>query len=127
MPHQFTTGDDGTSEIDPDQIVGEVQQIITALATDQRGGRIGGVALDTFASSLVGVDANRRARTPCFTYADSRCGAQVAELRGLAGRAGDPAAHWMPAPRKLFNGAAAMAARRDTGHLRQRPPLDVPR
>ena len=26
VPHQFTTGDDGTSEIDPDQIVGEVQQ-----------------------------------------------------------------------------------------------------
>jgi len=37
VPHQFTTRDDGTSEIDPDQIVGEVQQIITALATDRRG------------------------------------------------------------------------------------------
>ncbi|HEY6686590.1 MAG TPA: FGGY family carbohydrate kinase, partial [Propionibacteriaceae bacterium] len=81
VPHQFTTRDDGTSEIEPDQIVGEVQQIITALATDRRAGRIGGVALDTFASSLVGVDANRRARTPCFTYADSRCAAQVTELR----------------------------------------------
>ena len=81
VPHQFTTRDDGTSEIDPDQIVGEVQQIITALATDRRAGRIGGVALDTFASSLVGVGADRRARTPCFTYADSRCAAQVAELR----------------------------------------------
>ena len=81
VPHQFTTRDDGTSEIDPDQIVGEVQQIITALATDRRAGRIGGVALDTFASSLVGVGADRRARTPCFTYADSRCAAQVSELR----------------------------------------------
>jgi gluconokinase len=60
VPHQFTTRDDGTSEIDPDQIVGEVQQIITALATDRRAGRIGGVALDTFASSLVGVGADRR-------------------------------------------------------------------
>jgi gluconokinase len=29
VPHQFTTRDDGTSEIDPDQVVGEVQQIIT--------------------------------------------------------------------------------------------------
>jgi gluconokinase len=81
VPHQFTTRDDGTSEIDPDQIVGEVQQIITALATDRRAGRIGGVALDTFASSLVGVSADRRACTPCFTYADSRCAAQVGELR----------------------------------------------
>jgi gluconokinase len=81
VPHHFTTHDDGTSEIDPDQVVGEVQQIITALATDRLSGRIGGVALDTFASSLVGVDANRRARTPCFTYADSRCAAQVRGLR----------------------------------------------
>jgi gluconokinase len=81
VPHQFTTRDDGTSEIDPDQIVGEVQQIITALATDRLSGRIRGVALDTFASSLVGVGADRRACTPCFTYADSRCAAQVSELR----------------------------------------------
>jgi gluconokinase len=81
VPHQFTTRDDGTSEIDPDQVVGEVQQIITALATERLAGRIGGVALDTFASSLVGVDANRRASTPCLTYADSRCAAQVTELR----------------------------------------------
>jgi gluconokinase len=81
IPHQFTTGRDGTSEIDPDQVVGEVHQIITALATKRLAGRIGGVALDTFASSLVGVDANRRARTSCFTYADSRCAAQVTELR----------------------------------------------
>jgi gluconokinase len=82
IPHQFTTDRDGASEIDPDQIVGEVHQIITALATERRVQRIGGVALDTFASSLVGVDAAGRAHTPCFTYADSRCAAQVTELRG---------------------------------------------
>jgi gluconokinase len=82
IPHQFTTDRDGASELDPDQIVGEVRQIITALVTDQRTGRIGGVALDTFASSLVGVGGDRRARTPCFTYADSPCAAQVTELRG---------------------------------------------
>jgi gluconokinase len=126
VPHHFTTRDDGTSEIDPDQIVGEVQQIITALATDRRAGRIGGVALDTFASSLVGVGADRGARTPCFTYADSRCAAQVAELTA-AGRAGDPTAHRMPAARKLSDGATAMAARHDARHLPQRSPLDVAR
>ena len=36
IPHQFTTSDDGTSEIDPDQFLGTVQQIITALAVDRR-------------------------------------------------------------------------------------------
>jgi gluconokinase len=39
------------------------------------------VALDTFASSLVGVDGDGRAVTPCYTYADSRCGPQVTALR----------------------------------------------
>src|SRR5215213_2372814 len=62
VPHYFTTRDDGTSEIDPDQIVGEVQQIITALATDRRAGRIGGVALDTFASSLFCSSSRRHTR-----------------------------------------------------------------
>jgi gluconokinase len=61
-------------------VVGEGSRS-SPLATERVAGRIGGVALDTFASSVVGVDANRRARTPCFTYADSRCAAQVTELR----------------------------------------------
>ena len=39
------------------------------------------MALDTFASSLVGVGEDRRAWTPCFTYADSRCANQVVQLR----------------------------------------------
>ena len=40
-----------------------------------------GVALDTFASSLVCVNGDGRAVTPCYTYADSRCGAQLTALR----------------------------------------------
>lgn len=81
VAHEFRTGADGTSEIDPDQVVDELGQIITGLATAALKGRIAGVALDTFASSLVGVDADDRAVTPCYTYADSRCGPQVAALR----------------------------------------------
>jgi hypothetical protein len=69
VPHQFTTRDDGTSEIDPDQIVGEVQQIITALATDRRAGRIG-VWLWTpspprwSALALINVPVRRASPTP---------------------------------------------------------------
>ena len=81
VPHQFTTGTDGTSTIDPDQVVAEVEEIVTALARPELAGRIAGVALDTFASSLVGVGPDGRALTPCFTYADSRCAAQVTALR----------------------------------------------
>ena len=81
VPHQFTTATDGTSQIDPDQVVREVEAILTAVATDGLAGRIAGVAMDTFASSLVGVDGEGRALTPCFTYADSRCAPQVVALR----------------------------------------------
>lgn len=79
--HAFTTATDGTSVIDPLQVVDEVTAIIDALALPELAGRIAGVALDTFASSLVGVDATGEPLTPCYTYADSRCGPQVAALR----------------------------------------------
>lgn len=81
VPHAFTTAADGTSEIDPDAVVAELAEIVTAVATPSLTGRIGGVALDTFASSLVGVDADGDALTPCYTYADSRCAPQLAALR----------------------------------------------
>jgi gluconokinase len=81
VPHAFRTSADGASEIDPDQVVDELGQIVTALTAAPLQGRIAGVALDTFASSLVGVGTDGRAVTPCYTYADSRCGPQVAALR----------------------------------------------
>ncbi len=87
VEHQFHTAGDGTSTIDADAVVDELGQIIDALAVHRLRGRIGGVAMDTFASSLVGVDAQGRACTPCFTYADSRCGAQVVALREELGEA----------------------------------------
>lgn len=81
VEHAFTTGGDGTSVLDADAVVREAAEILDALAVPGLEGRIGGVSLDTFASSLVGVTANGRACTPCFTYADSRCGQQVVALR----------------------------------------------
>src|SRR3954451_7950204 len=81
VAHQFRTAADGTSEIDPDQVADEIGQIITDLVDRPLQGRVAGVALDTFASSLVGVGGDGRAVTPCYTYADSRCGLQVTELR----------------------------------------------
>lgn len=81
VAHQFTTAADGTSVIDPDGVVEEVAQVIGRLAGRWRAGRIAAVAVDTFASSLVGVGAGGRAVSPCYTYADSRCAEQVAALR----------------------------------------------
>lgn len=83
VSHGFTTKGDGTSTIDPDQVLAEVVEIIDALAPKDLKDRIGGVALDTFASSLIGIDRHGKALTPCYTYADTRSSAQVAELRHL--------------------------------------------
>src|SRR4051795_625635 len=81
IPHEFGTPGDGASELDPDQVADELGQIITHLAAASLQDRVAGVALDTFATSLVGVGADGRALGPCYTYADSRCGRQVTALR----------------------------------------------
>lgn len=81
VPHAFTTGPDGTSVIDPDQVCAEVGEVVDVLAGRDLAAPVAGVAMDTFASSLVGVDADGRALTPCFTYADSRSAAFVQQLR----------------------------------------------
>ncbi len=81
VPHRFTTAPDGTSVIDPDQIVAELTSIIDQLVTLAGGLEIIGVAMDTFASSLVGVSVTGRAITTCYNYNDNRCVGEVAELR----------------------------------------------
>ncbi len=82
VPHAFTVAPDGTSVIDPDQVTAEVQQVLDAVTGEKRlGTRIAGVAMDTFAASLIAVDAAGRALTPCLTYADSRSADEVTALR----------------------------------------------
>ncbi|HZK04842.1 MAG TPA: gluconokinase [Actinomycetaceae bacterium] len=82
VPHAFTTVANGTSIIDPDQVVTEISDALDTVL----GGfpaDITGVAIDTFASSLVGVDSSRQAITPCYTYADSRPAPQVNYLKSI--------------------------------------------
>ena len=82
IPHSFTTAADGTSVIDPDRVTDELGEILDRVCDrPELAGRVRGVGLDTFASSLVGVDGDHEATTPCFTYADSRCAPQLARLR----------------------------------------------
>src|SRR5690625_7192908 len=89
VSHTFTTDAEGTAVIDADEVLAEV---ITALdettAKMPDGAAVAGVALDTFASSLVGAAAEGRATTPSFTYAVTRGASQVhphrAEGDGLA-------------------------------------------
>jgi gluconokinase len=82
VPHAFTVAADGTSVIDPDQVTAEVQQVLDAVTGDPRlGTRIAGVAMDTFAASLIAVGRAGRALTPCLTYADARSADAVTGLR----------------------------------------------
>lgn len=82
VTHAFTVAPDGTSEIDPDQVTAEVAQVVDAVTAEAAlGTRIAGVAMDTFAASLIAVDGDGRALTACLTYADSRCAEEVATLR----------------------------------------------
>jgi gluconokinase len=82
LPHQFTMAADGTAVIDPNQTLAEVIALITTLTEGHGlGERIRAVAMDTFASSLVGVDGEGMPLTPCYTYADARPADQVTELR----------------------------------------------
>lgn len=80
VEHAFTTGADGTSTIDADQIVDEIRAVIDAVVAPDVADRIVGVGMDTYSSSLVGVK-DGKAVTPCFTYADSRGSENVDVLR----------------------------------------------
>src|SRR5690606_21543527 len=79
--HAFTVDDDGTSTIDADQIVAEIRTALSAvLGHGELPGDVRAIGFDTFASSLIAVDTAGNALTPCITYADTRCHAQVGEL-----------------------------------------------
>lgn len=82
VEHAFTTADDGASTIDADQVVEELREALHVIL-DGFDGEVSAIGVDTFASSLVAVDAAGDAITPCITYADTRCRAQSAALRDL--------------------------------------------
>lgn len=86
--HEFTKAADGTSTIDAEQVVDECRSVVKGIwkfiEAEGVGDQVTGVALDTFASSLVvvgEVDGRPRALSPCYTYADSRSRQQVEQLR----------------------------------------------
>ncbi len=82
-PLQMHTSPQGAAEFDPDALLAHLFLVIDE-ALAQAGDRaqdIVGVAIDTFVSNLVGVDADGRAVTPLLTYADTRSAGEVASLR----------------------------------------------
>ena len=63
--HAFTVDDDGTSTIDADQIVEEIRASLAAVLTGAAlPGEVLAIGFDTFASTLVAVDAAGNASEP---------------------------------------------------------------
>ncbi|MCF4007662.1 gluconokinase [Corynebacterium uropygiale] len=85
IPHHFDTNAHGRSTIDADAVVDECRRIIDGVLECIRehdlAPQLVGVAMDTFASSFLLVRRGE-ALTPCATYADARCAADVHALRG---------------------------------------------
>jgi gluconokinase len=80
--HDMHSAEDGTNTTDADQMLAEIVASIDFL-TDKAGKYahdLAGVALDTFAATLVGVSEQGDAVTPVFTYADSRAAPFVTRL-----------------------------------------------
>ncbi|MGM5593406.1 gluconokinase [Corynebacterium glucuronolyticum] len=86
IAHEFTTGHDGRSTIDADQIADECRRIVESIVAfaEDKDLRISGVCFDSFASSFLLVDKQKQALTPCATYADSRCAPYVEKLEKRA-------------------------------------------
>lgn len=79
LSHALVSGTDGSSTIDADAVVDEVRRGIIHLAP-RLPGPVSAVGIDTFASSLVPVDAGGAALGPCITYADTRSGPHAVRL-----------------------------------------------
>lgn len=84
-PYQFATTSDGGVEVGADAlfelVVEAIDEILLRSGRLRRG--IAAVAMSTFWHNLVGVDAEGRALTPVYSWADTRSAAAAEELRGL--------------------------------------------
>lgn len=84
LAHSFTKGPDGTSQIDPEQVVQEVTRVIATALEGMAAGTIQAVGMCTFASSLICVNDRGDAISPCYTYADGRSAAWANAAEDIA-------------------------------------------
>jgi len=83
-PYQQTTTEDGGIETDADELVrltiSLLKDLSRSLPADIKS-RICAVAASCFWHSLMGVDAEGKAATPLYSWADTRAGAAAVQLR----------------------------------------------
>lgn len=81
--YEPTTTPDGGVEMEPERLLGLAGEALDGLLADL-GGRaagVGAVAVSTFWHTLLGVGGDGRARTPLYSWADTRSAAAVERLR----------------------------------------------
>lgn len=82
VERQFVTTQDGGAELDAEAALAEVVSVVEeSLACSGQMGKVAALAAACFWHSLVGVDAQGRAVTPVYGWADTRAAAQAEELR----------------------------------------------
>jgi len=81
--NQLHVSQDGTSELDPDQLLNALWACVDEClqSAGRLGEQIGGVAVSTFVSSLMGMDRDGNPVSPLMTYADTRPAADVESLK----------------------------------------------
>lgn len=81
--YKVRTTPDGGNELDADVMLRHAERAIDQVLAKagRRAKQIVAVASDSLVSNVLGVDADGRAVTPVFTYADTRNAREVADLR----------------------------------------------
>src|SRR5437867_190387 len=81
--YEMDTTPDGGVEIDAERLLaltaGAVDGLLAGLGQEARA--VGGVAITTFWHTVLGVGPDGRARTPLYSWADTRSGTAVEALR----------------------------------------------
>jgi gluconokinase len=79
-PHRFTTTPPGASTLDAADLQTRVEACIDEILQHPLAVDIRAVAVDTFVGNMLGIDAQGRALTPIYTYADTRSADDVVAL-----------------------------------------------
>jgi gluconokinase len=82
-PHSLAGGADGAAEAPAEEMAVCVERVMDAVLAAAGGAATGieAVGMATLAATALGVDAEGRAVTPVYTYADSRAADDVRDLR----------------------------------------------
>lgn len=92
-PLAFRSDGHGASELEAEALRGTLERLLDALCSQPSLPPLDAVGMATFVGNLLGLAADGSPITPIYTYADTRCAAQVEALRAELGEAGLREAH----------------------------------